>query len=168
VRDPRRELLERDVRETVERVRRVEVVALLELRHPASLQGDGVDVPRDREVVAQHDRVPALLGRPAPDPVEPRPVAVPEHPVDEPVVAGQVVLRQQPDLERGLGDAGEARLVRCPRLLVEVAAQPVGDELVGEPLLGHAGVAVVQAPDLGLELVEEGSVVQLVIHVRSA
>ncbi len=116
------------------------------------------------EIVAQHDRVPALLGGPAPDPVEPRAVALPEHPVDESVVRGQVVLGQQPDLEAGLGHAGQARLIRRPGLLVEVPAEPVGDEVVGEPLLGHARVAVVQAMDLRLELDEEGGIV----HVRGS
>ena len=77
----------------------------------------------DREVVPQHDRVAALLGGPAADPVEPRAVALAEHPVDQAVVARQVVLGQQADLERGLGDAGQPRLVRRPGLLVEVAAR---------------------------------------------
>ena len=75
VRDPRRELLERDVGEPAERVGRVVVVALLELGHPAALEQDRVDVAGDRQVVAQDDRVAALLGGPAPDPVDPRPVA---------------------------------------------------------------------------------------------
>ena len=123
MRDPGRELLERDVGEAVQRVRRCVVVALLELAHPAALEQHRVDVAGDREVVAQHDRVPALLGGPAPDPVQPRPIALAEHPVDQAVVAGQVVLGQQADLERRLGDAGQPRLVGCPGLLVEVPAQ---------------------------------------------
>ncbi len=90
-----------------------------------------------------------------PDPVDPRAVALAEHPVDQAVVGGQVVLGQEADLERGLGHAREARLVRGPRVLVEVAAEPVRDELVGEPLLGDPGVTVVQAPSLGLEFMEQ-------------
>ena len=136
MRDPRGELLERDVGEAVERVRRVVVVALLELRHPAALEGDRVDVAGDRQVVAQDDGVAALLRGPAPDPVDPGAVALAEHAVDEPVVAGQVVLGQEADLEGRLGDAGQPRLVGRPGLLVEVAPEPVRDEVVREPLLG--------------------------------
>ena len=47
MRDPRRELLEGDVREPAERVGRVVLVALLELRHPPPLERDRVDVPGD-------------------------------------------------------------------------------------------------------------------------
>ena len=96
----------------------------------------------------------ALLGRPAPDPVDPRAVAVAEHPVDEAMVGGQVVLGQEADLEGRLGDPGQPRLVGRPRLLVEVAPQPIGDVVVREPLLGDLGVAVVEATRLGLEFVE--------------
>ena len=96
-----------------------------------------------------------LLGRPAADPVDPGPVALAEHPVDEPVVGGQVVLGQEADLERRLGHAGQARLVRRPRLLVEVATEAVRDVVVREPLLGDLGVAVVQAAGLGLQLDEQ-------------
>ena len=153
--DARRQLLERDVGEPAQRRRRRVVVALLELGHPAALEQDRVDVAGDRQVVAQDDRVAALLGGPAADPVDPRPIALAEHPVDEPVVGGQVVLGQEADLERRLGDAGETRLVRRPRVLVEVAPEPVRDELVREPLLGDLGVAVVQAARLGFELDEQ-------------
>ena len=155
VRDPGRELLEGDVGEPAQGVRRVVVVALLELGHPAALERDRVDVPGDGQVVAEDDRVAALLGRPAAHPVDPRPVALAEHPVDEPVVAGQVVLGEEPDLERGLGDAGQPRLVGRPGLLVVVAAEPVGDEVVREPLLGDLGVALDRPPGLGLELEEQ-------------
>ncbi|MEJ7695806.1 MAG: hypothetical protein WKF78_04080 [Candidatus Limnocylindrales bacterium] len=97
-----------------------------------------------------------LLGRPAADPVDPRAVALAEHAVDQAVVGGQVVLGQQADLERGLGDAGEPRLIRGPGLLVEVAPQAVRDEVVGEPLLRDLRVAVVQAGGFGLEF-DEGA-----------
>ena len=42
------------------------------LLHPAPLERDRVDRPRDHEVVADHDRVPAFLGGPAPGPLAPR------------------------------------------------------------------------------------------------
>ena len=115
----------------------------------------------------------ALLGGPAADPVDPGAVALAEHAVDQAVVAGQVVLGQEADLEGGLGDAGQARLVGRPRLLVEVAAEPVRDEVVGEPFLGDRGVAVVQAAGLGLELDEERALVVIrssvegVVPIRS-
>ena len=99
-----------------------------------------------------------LLGRPPTDPGDPRTVALAEHAVDQPVVRGQVVLGQQTDLEGGLGDAGETGLVRRPRLLVKVAAEPVRDEIVGKPFLGDPGVAVVQPCGLGLELAQQGLV----------
>src|SRR5829696_5689836 len=51
-----------------------------------------------------------------------------------------------------------ARLVRRPRLLVEVAPQPVGDVFVGEPLLGDLEVAVEESSCLHLELVEQAAV----------
>jgi hypothetical protein len=57
-----------------------------------------------------------------------------------------------------LGDAGQPRLVGRPRFLVEVATEPVRDVLVGEPLLGHLGMAVVQPCSLRLQLVEQGRV----------
>ena len=117
--------------------------------HPAALERDRVEVAGHRQVVAQDDRVAALLGGPAADPVDPRAIAGPEHPVDEPVVRGQVVLGQEVDLERGLGDAGQAGLIGRPRLLVEVAPEPVRDVVVGEPLLGDPGVAVVEAAASG-------------------
>ncbi len=157
--DPGGELLEGDVSQTVKRVGRIVVVALLELRHPAALERDRVDVSGDGQVVAQDDRVPALFRRPAPDPVDPCAVAVAEHPVDQAVVRGQVVLGQEADLEGRLGDPGQPRLVGRPGLLVEVAPQAVGDVVVGEPLLGDLGVAVVQAARLGLEFVEERALV---------
>ena len=76
VRDPGRELLEGDVGEAAQRVGRVVVVALLELGHPAALERDRIDVAGDGQVVAQDDRVAALLRGPAADPVDPRPVAL--------------------------------------------------------------------------------------------
>ena len=119
----------------------------------------GVDVAGDREVVAQDDRVAPFLGRPASDPVDPGPVALAEHPVDEPVIGGQVVLGQEADLEGGLGHARQARLVGRPGLLVEVAPEPVRDVVVGEPLLGDLGVAVVQPARLGLQLHQQRPIV---------
>ena len=94
------------------------------------------------EVVAEHDGVPALLGGPSVHPVDPGAVSGAEHAMDLAVVAGEVVLGQQVDLERDLGHAADAGLVGRPRLLVEVATHRVGDVVVGEPLLGHLEVPV--------------------------
>ena len=135
---------------------RLAVVALHDHAHPAALQERRVEVAGDGQVVAEHDRVATLLRGPAADPVDPGPVAPAEHAVDEPVVAGQVVLGQQPDLERDLGDARQPRLVRRPGVLVEIPAQAVGDEVVGEPLLGNLVMTVVQPPSLRLQLDEQG------------
>ena len=77
------------------------------------------------------------------------------------MVRGQVVLGQEADLERGLGDAGQARLVGCPRLLVEVATEAIRDEVVREPLLRDAGMAVVQTAGFRLELVQERFMVEI-------
>ena len=158
VRDPGRELLERHVGQAVERVRRGHVVAALELVHPSALEQHRIDVAGDGEVVAQHDRVAALLRRPAPDPGEPRAVAPAEHPVDQPVVARQVVLREEVDLERRLGHARQPRLVGGPGLRVEVAPEAIRDVVVREPLLGHLEVAIEQPPGLRLQLLEQAPV----------
>ena len=155
MRDARRELLERDVRQTPERIDGVAVVALHDHAHPAALEERRVEVAGDGQVVTKHDRVATLLRGPAADPVDPGAVTTAEHAVDEAVVAGQVVLGQQPDLERDLGDPGQTGLLRCPRILVEVPAQAVGDEVVGEPLLGNLVMTVIQPPSLGLELDEQ-------------
>jgi len=61
VRDPGRQLLERDVGQPVQGVRRGQVVALLKLEHPAALEQDRIDVAGHGQVVAQHDRVAAWV-----------------------------------------------------------------------------------------------------------
>ena len=85
--------------------------------------------------------MPALLGRPAPGPVTPGPVPA-EEIVDRGEVVGQVVLGQDVHEEgaghplgQGLGQTARAGGRQGPPL----------DDLVGEPLLGHAQVAVHQA-----------------------
>ena len=60
------------------------------------------------------------------------------------VVAGQVVLGEEVDLEGGLGNAGQSWLVWGPGLGVEVAAQAPGHVFVGQPLFGHGQVPVQQ------------------------
>ena len=155
VRDARRHLLEGHVGEAAQRVDGLALEAALELAHAAALEEHRVEVARHHQVVAQHDGVPALLGRPAAHPAHPGPLALPEHGMDEPVIAGQVVLRQEAHLERRLGHAREPRLVRGPWLAVVVSPQPVGDVLVGEPLLGHTCVPVVEPAHHGLKLGQE-------------
>ena len=63
---------------------------------------------------------------------------------------------QEVDLERDLGDPGQARLVRRPWILVEVAAEAIRDVIVREPLLGDLRVPVIEASSFGLELEQEG------------
>ena len=75
--------------------------------------------------------------------------------MDLAVVARQVVLGQEVDLEGDLRDAGDPRLVRRPWLPLEVATDRVGDVVVGEPLPGHRQVALQESPRRGLELDEK-------------
>ena len=96
-----------------------------------------------------HERVTALFGGPAMHPGAPRAVAA-ERVGDLAVVAGQVVLGQQVDLEGDLGDRGEGRLARLPRQLVEIAALAPRHVLVRHPLLGEPQVAL--EPGLGKRL----------------
>jgi hypothetical protein len=96
-------------------------------------------------------------------PVLPRAVTLFEDGADEVVVRGKVVLGEQVDLECRLRDAGEAGLIGRPRLLVEVAALAVGDEVVGEPLLRDRQVSVDELADGGFDLSEEGSLAALLL-----
>ena len=163
VRDTSGELLERRIGEALQHVH-VVVVAGHHVLHPATLERDRIDVPRDDEVIADDDRVPALFGGPAVDPVLPCAVAFGEDLVDEAVVRGQVVFGEQVHLEGRLRDAGEPRLVRRPGLLVVVAPQPVRDVVVREPLLGNADVPVQEARDRRLDLGQERRVVVTGLH----
>jgi hypothetical protein len=157
VRDPGRQLLERDVGADVEQRLVAGVVADLHRLHPRPLELVRVDAPGHQQVVPDAERVPPLLGGPAVHPGAPGTVA-PERPLDLTVVAGQVVLGQQVHLERGPRDRGERRLLDRPGLtteLGEVAAERPGDELVRHPLLGRGQVAVEVLLDDGLELGEQ-------------
>src|SRR4029450_12945318 len=110
---------------------------------PSAFQGDRVDVAGDQQIVAEHDCVAALFGGPAVRPGPPGPVAA-EAGQQLVVVAGQVVLGEEVDLEGGPGHAGEPRLVRGPGLGGEVAAQPPGDVRVGHTAFGHGQMPVKQ------------------------
>src|SRR4029450_2948101 len=66
-----------------------------------------------KQIVAEHDRLAALLGGPSVRPGPPGPVAA-EAGQQLVVVAGQVVLGEQVDLEGGLGDPGRPGLVGGP------------------------------------------------------
>ena len=79
--------------------------------HPGPLQLDGVDRAGGEQVVADGDAVPALLGGPAVHPGAPGAVAAEER-GDLVVVAGQVVLGEQVDDQRGAADLGELGLLR--------------------------------------------------------
>ena len=73
------------------------------------------------------------------------------------MVRGQVVLGEEVDLEGGLRDARQPGLIRRPRLLIEVPAQAVRNEVVGEPLLRDREVTVDEPANGGLDLSKEGS-----------
>ncbi len=138
------ELLEGDVRAHVEQRLVAGVEARLHRLHPGPLELVGVDATGDEEVVADAERVPALLRRPAVDPGAPRALPA-EGPLDLAVVARQVVLGEEVDLEGGAGDLRELRLVDRPRVaaeLLEVAPQRPRDVLVRHPLLGDLEVPV--------------------------
>jgi hypothetical protein len=80
------------------------------------------------------------------------------------VVAGQVVLGEEVDLEGGLGDPGQPRLIRGPGLGVEVAAQTPGHVLVGHPLLRHGQMPVQQLLGDRLQLGEQVMVGMAIRH----
>ena len=125
-------------------------VAARHVLHALALERDRVDRPRRHQVVADGDRVAALLGRPAARPRAPGALAA-EHAPQGEVVGGQVVLGEQVELERDARRRAEARVALLPRL-VDVAAPALpGDVLVGEPLLGGGEMAVEQPAHHGLQ-----------------
>ena len=87
---------------------------------------DRVDGAGGQQVVADRDAVPALLGGPAVHPGAPGAVAAEER-GDLVVVAGQVVLGEQVDDQRGAGDVGDCDCSSAhaspPSDAVEVAAR---------------------------------------------
>ena len=99
VRDPRRQLLERDVHDAVADAGRVGHLARGHLRHARALEFMEVDRARHREVVADHDRVTPLLGRPPTVPLGPHAV-VAEVRHDRAVVVREVVLGEEVHEER--------------------------------------------------------------------
>ena len=123
--------------------------------HPRPLERHRVDIASDHQVVAKDDAVAPLLRGPAVHPVDPGTVAVPEHAMDLAVVARQVVLSQEVDFEGDLGHAGDPRLVRRPWLALVVAADRIGNQVMGEPLAGHRQVALQEALGRRLELDQE-------------
>jgi hypothetical protein len=118
MRDPGGQFLEGGIGHQPQR-RLVGRPALLHGGHPAPFQGDRVEVAGDQQIIAEHDRVAALLGGPAVRPGVPGPV-VAEGGQQLVVVAGQVVLGEEVDLEGGLSDPGQPRLVGGPGLDIEV------------------------------------------------
>jgi hypothetical protein len=84
------------------------------------------------------------------------------------VVAGQVVLGEEVDLEGGLGDAGQPRLVRGPGFGVEVATQAPGHVLVGQPVFGHGQVPVQQPLGDRFQLGEQVMVAMTLRHAGSS
>ena len=80
------------------------------------------------------------------------------------MVAGQVVLGEEVDLEGGLGHAGQPRLVGGPGFGVEVAAQPPGHVLVRQPLFGHGQMPVKQSLGDRLQLTEQVMVGMAISH----
>ncbi len=101
--------------------------------------------------------MPALLRGPAAHPAAPGAV-VAERAVDLAVVAGQVVLGEQVELQRGPRDRRQGGLLERPLLAVgadEVLALAPGDVLVRHPVLGGRQVPVEVLRDGRLELDEE-------------
>jgi hypothetical protein len=84
------------------------------------------------------------------------------------VVAGQVVLGEEVDLEGSLGHPGQPRLVRGPGFGVEVAAQPPGDVLMWQPLFGHGQVPVQQLRGDRLQFSEQAMVGMAIGHRQSS
>ena len=79
------------------------------------------------------------------------------------MVRGQVVLGEEVDLEGGLRDPRQPGLIRRPRLLIEVTALAVRNEVVGEPLLRDREVAVDELADGGFDLGKERSLAALAV-----
>ena len=98
MRDARRQLLQRYVRERVDRGCGLRHLAATHLVHPRVLERHQIDRVRDRDVVADHDPVAHLLRGPAARPLAPG--FVREHPVDGLEIVRKVVLGEEIDDER--------------------------------------------------------------------
>ena len=164
--DPGGQFLERRIGHQPQR-RLVRHPALLQGGHPPPFQGDRVDVAGDQQIIAEHDRVAALLGGPAVRPGPPGAVAA-EGRQQLPVVAGQVVLGEEVDLEGGLGDPGQPRLVGGPGFGVEVAAKAPGHVLMRHPFLGHGQMPVKQPLGHRLQLGEQVMVGMAIRHGQNS
>ncbi len=166
VRNASRELLERHVRAHVEQRLVAGLVARLHRQHPSPLELVRVDAPRHQQVVADAERVPSLLRRPPVDPRAPRAVAT-EDPLHLAVIARQVVLCEQVDLERDPSERRQRRLLHRPRLAVEqreVAALAPRHVLVRHPLFGHLEMPVEVLGDRRLEVGEQAGRVECCCH----
>ena len=133
--DPCRELLDRREHDAVERslLREPRVPTAQRLIHASRSSAVGVDASGDREVVAEHDRVSPLLCRPPSYPLAPR-LLVTERSPDAQVVVGEVVLRQQVDLQRRLRHVGQVADRRDAMAPDVVAAFLVWHVVVRQPL----------------------------------
>ncbi len=80
------------------------------------------------------------------------------------MVAGQVVLGEEVDLEGGLGDPGQPRLIGGPGFGVKVAAQAPGHVLMGQPLFGHGQMPVQQPFGGRLQLGEQVMIGMTISH----
>ena len=144
VRDPRGQLLERHVRQALKDRLLAAVIADLHDLHPCPLEPDRVHPAGDQQVVTNAVRVPALLRRPAMHPGAPGALAAKDS-LDLPVIAREVVLRQQVDLERRTRDRRQRRLLAGPCVAAEVsevATLAPRHVLVRHPFLRRSQVPV--------------------------
>ncbi len=107
------------------------------------LVGGRIDFAGDHQIVAQRDGVQVLLGGPAADPAAPL-FRKDEAEHELPVVAGEVVLGDQQDLEGvcdGLGQRYLRRIPVAPAEEGEVLTLFERHEVVGEPQVFGVDVA---------------------------
>ena len=159
VRNPGRQFLQRDVDETMQQTRGTRNLTAFDLRHARPLQRDRVERASDRDVIAQHDRMPALFRGPAPHPDSPGAfVAVQRH--QRVRVVGQVVLGEEIHEQRAAHAYAELDLMGVPRVPGRVIAPAAPrHKLVGEPFLGAGHVAVQRLFNRRLELGDESGCV---------
>ena len=146
VRDAGGELLQRDVDDAVGDARRDSgTMPDRHLTHARTLELAHVDRPRDREVVADHDRVATFLGRPPAVPLAPH-VVVAELAVDAAEVVREVVLGEEvEEAARCARPRHSFVVVGIPRLAFGVVATAAPrHHLVREPLLGGTEVTLEQ------------------------
>ena len=157
--DPRRQLLQRDVDETVDGRHRVGHLPAAHLAHAAVFDDARVQRSRHREVVAQHDAVAGLFGSPTVRPLTPDALTT-EHAVDGLEVVRQVVLGEQVDEQRAAHGRRQCHIGFLPHLVLdEVATQAPRHQLVGIPRLAGVVVALRQPLGHGRQLMEQGALV---------